>query len=739
MNIFNRLLSYGESITKYDFTPSFSQDIFSRLTPTQLKIAAVASLALALIAAVYVSYRCFFANNASSSAAPSSPFVPKKDPKSPSAFTTGASPGFFKKPSGQEPSEILDDSKQTGNDPGSAKAPYDYSAYNFSSPSMTKKKVDDNVNFQDYVDDDDMDAIMAQIAADHAAANSHLKPSSPVMPKPFTGQQLFGGNAGIPQGNPYQPPSIPPVIQPAAGVVDPFKSPPASPKFVHKHAVDQPVIDDILRPLVDIERKIVELHNDLAEQKDILQALMAEAGGVDSDDMFTDQKETIAKLEGQLEKALESYPVVFKNYLFSRFKQNGYGNKRNDHEIFEQLVTLSGHMKKHKDNQNFIREAVNNIDLFLIHFFFTSTTESCIPEEKKVDLIIFHVFFSIVNEHYPLIAATDPDLAQRLKIKLANLPLRDDGDDHASFKNSYLSEADQRAILIAHFQEKEDQAVDLAIAQLQYQSFTEKDVKQLARELGEKRSRLSDSNRKKLRDALKVKMGYNAPQAWDDEQLICNRLKSSLNVSQNYNPYYADPYAAKTEISSLRLACKAKTYFVNQAEIPRWYHATNSLEAIIASGKIEVRHQQVYNGAWVSTHREFGFGDSVLVFNHSIAQLDPNVFIGYEKGGEKKRWRGIQKEIPLVKPGNPAAGINAVIPNVALVGLGNSHTKDTKQRVVQLLEKIGIAQPKVVANDVVDYIQRETLLKIGNPNLSEKWWGKADVKELDKALPKNDQ
>ena len=133
---------------------------------------------------------------------------------------------------------------------------------------------------------------------------------------------------------------------------------------------------------------------------------MAEAGGVDSDDKFTDEKKTIAKLEDRLEKALERYPVVFKDYLFNRFKQNGYGNKRNDHEIYGQLVTLSGHMKTHKDNQNFIREGLNNIDLFLTQFFFTSTTESCIPEEKKVDLIIFHVFFSMVNEHYPAIAAT---------------------------------------------------------------------------------------------------------------------------------------------------------------------------------------------------------------------------------------------------------------------------------------------------------------------------------------------
>ena len=113
----------------------------------------------------------------------------------------------------------------------------------------------------------------------------------------------------------------------------------------------------------------------------------------------------------------------------------------------------------------------------------------------------------MVDEHYPAIAESDPELAQRLKIKLANLPLRDDSADHASFKNIYLSEADQRAILIAHFQEKENQAVDLALTQLQTHSNEhEKECKQLARELGEKRSRLSDSNRKKLRDALIDKM-----------------------------------------------------------------------------------------------------------------------------------------------------------------------------------------------------------------------------------------
>lgn len=229
-------------------------------------------------------------------------------------------------------------------------------------------------------------------------------------------------------------------------------------------------------------------------------------------------------------------------------------------------------------------------------------------------------------------------------------------------------------------------------------------------------------------------MGYNAPQAWDDEQIIYNTLESSYNVSY-YDPYNYDPDPAKKGITTLRLVCKAKTYFVKQAEIPRWYHATSqaNLEAIIASEKIEVRHQQAFKGSWVSTHRESNFGNCVFVFNHSIAQLDPNVFIGYEKGWEKKRWRGLQKEIPLVKPGNSFAGQNP-ISNVALVGLYNGYTKDTKQKVVQSLKQIGIAQPKVVDNDVVDYIQRETLLKIGNPNLSENWWGKADVNALDKPL-----
>ena len=291
MHIFNRLLSYGESITKYDYAPAFSQNFFSRLTPTQLKIAAVASLALALIAAIYVSYRCFCAHKDPTPDLAHSPNFTKKSSgnsssdSSPPSYQKDSSPGLSKKWSGQQDQEILDDSKQfddpkqPGTNPGNDQVPYDYSAYNFDSPPTTKKKIDDdvnpynkiqlhNLNLQDYVDDDAFASVLAQLAADEASAKSQLslKPSSPVLPKPFTGQQLFGGNPGIPpqgipQINPFnQAPLVAPGFQHGAGVVDPFnqgqgakvdpyKSPPSSPKFVHKpHVHQEPVIDDILSP-----------------------------------------------------------------------------------------------------------------------------------------------------------------------------------------------------------------------------------------------------------------------------------------------------------------------------------------------------------------------------------------------------------------------------------------------------------------------------------------------------------
>ena len=288
-------------------------------------------------------------NDPSTTSLTSSPYIPKK----PSGYS-GSDPTLYRRSSSgasqpwsaPKDHEILDDSKLPGAHTGGDKAPYDFSKYDNQSPTVTKKTVDDTANLQDYAADDDMDAILAQLAADDASSKSQKpfsKPSSPVMPKLFTGQQMFGGNAGqpqgIPQNNPFnQAPLAQPGVPYAAGGVNPVNqgqginaglaSPPSSPKFVHKHHGNQgPVIDAILRPLVDVEGKIVNLKNDLVEQRDILQALMAEAGGVDSDDLFTDEKATISNLEDQLDSALEKYPAVFKDYLFNRFSQYGNGKE----------------------------------------------------------------------------------------------------------------------------------------------------------------------------------------------------------------------------------------------------------------------------------------------------------------------------------------------------------------------------------------------------------------------------
>ena len=376
----------------------------------------------------------------------------------------------------------------------------------------------------------------------------------------------------------------------------------------------------------------------------------------------------IFELNDELEKTLLKYPDVLRAYLENRF--SNYGRKDKD-EIFEHITMLTGCMEIFCDQTQFILKGFEAIDQFLTNSLFTSTTESCLQEEVKVDLIVFQAFFKIVDEHYPLIERNDPELAMRLKIKFANLPLIDANVDRTSFKNIYLDEDDQRTILIGHFQTREDEAVDHAIKQLNTKSMTEQEAKHLSRDLAGARSRLSAGNRQKLRDALSLQMGHKKPKAWDHEKQVYDALKSYFWINSNANPpygVYQDPFLmlnvgnpnpyiqdpVKYGLNLLYWACKSKNYFKTQTEIPRWYHATpyKNLDPIINSGEILVLHNKAYKGAWVSTQREPSMGDCVLIFNHSIAQIDPDtVFIGYEKG--KVRWRGLQKRDSFGKTETP--------------------------------------------------------------------------------------
>ncbi len=98
---------------------------------------------------------------------------------------------------------------------------------------------------------------------------------------------------------------------------------------------------------------------------------------------------------------------------------------------------------------------------------------------------------------------------------------------------------------------------------------------------------------------------------------------------------------------------KRNVVWLNQKESsdkdlpPSYFHATSkvALEAILKTGRIEVRHQKAYRGAFVSTLPELGFGNYILGFNRNIERLS-----ALEHGftiGQDTFWAGFSRNIPV--------------------------------------------------------------------------------------------
>ncbi len=79
-----------------------------------------------------------------------------------------------------------------------------------------------------------------------------------------------------------------------------------------------------------------------------------------------------------------------------------------------------------------------------------------------------------------------------------------------------------------------------------------------------------------------------------------------------------------------------------------FYHATSeaSLEAILKSKKVEVRHEKAFRGAYVSTTPETGFGRCILAFKKKIERLST-----LEHGFPLSHayWAGFSRDIPVTE------------------------------------------------------------------------------------------
>jgi|GEM_PF-3057191 len=105
---------------------------------------------------------------------------------------------------------------------------------------------------------------------------------------------------------------------------------------------------------------------------------------------------------------------------------------------------------------------------------------------------------------------------------------------------------------------------------------------------------------------------------------------------------------AKSEL--VNTVYKALTHSSHQwpktQDTPVFYHATSKqgLEGILKSGKIEVRHEKAYRGAFVSTQPETGFGKYILVLNRNIERLS-HLNHGFSFGNAY--WAGFSHDIPV--------------------------------------------------------------------------------------------
>lgn len=546
--------------------------------------------------------------------------------------------------------------------------------------------------------------------------------SPPISPPSFPLPSPAPSSVPLPAPSPV----LPPISSPA-----PF--PTSAPVPFDQELIDKGQdIDDLrhvpkhLSELLKIEGKIKEARGGLILKQQSLEAL--EVGVIEEDDADGIIGE-ISSLEEFLAECLDSYPQIFYAYLEDKLKGSfGVGSKA---EVYERITILtdwmkSDNIKSDKRNSLFIFEIVKGIGKILTNSFFNSK-EICLSEREKENTIIFHGFFDIVNEHFDLIQEKDPNLAISLKIKLANLPLR--VDRAKQYPKIYLSLRDQLNILIDHFQKQENLYVERLINLLQTKDrFSKEEMHKIAKIVSSDRSHVSDIQLANLQVTV--------------DKLLATKSITLLNW--NYSSIFEklticfeeDAHSSQVleTLSSFHKVSKAREFFANQEklkeeeiQIPRWYHATKALSSvfsIISAKKIEVRKDNgSYEGAWVSNQREPSYGNTVFVFNHSIVNIDPKPSIKAENG--KINWRGLQ---------NPISFQDETVSRLVYVGL-NKSIKKANSGVVKNYLKDAHITVSIYSFDFLDYIRTEYFSILGNPNLNEYWWGKADLSRLDGPIP----
>lgn len=423
-----------------------------------------------------------------------------------------------------------------------------------------------------------------------------------------------------------------------------------------------------------------------------------------------------------------NYLANLRNYLCSihdQLKLKNLPHKKMQEEVTAHLQKLKQILTEQAGHPFFIYECLACLENFVTHVIFQSSENFLFSEPFKNRLMTWQELFSIFDQHYPTLEKHHPQNAQRIKIKLANLPLGK-SLNRSDFKNIFLSEQEQRAILIRHCQKLEDQVI-ARIAQLikdkeKKKLFTEAGLLKVLKWVRTDCHRLSEENKKRLTEALLDASG----QKMLTHSTLQEHLKHLVFVKNMIEAeFYEWNASSLTEFPDpykfmrfAYFASKAKHFFLNNKHVPRWHHATKPthVQTMLSSASIKF----YLNGAWVSSMRERDYGEHVFVFQQAISELNV-VCSNVNMGMKGRRWRGVQQNIPFLKEKKEG---ELATPYLLTMGIPRTTDKSQKIKFTQDLEKAGLVNPKIYYYEFIDYLQQIIFKTIGSPNLPENWWEK---------------
>ncbi len=375
-------------------------------------------------------------------------------------------------------------------------------------------------------------------------------------------------------------------------------------------------------------------------------------------------------------------------------------------------------LEAHSGDSAFVHDTLQSLDTILNEAVFAPTfvnvaQEKPLGELKKIDMLRFRKVFELCEQYIPLLE--DKKLALSLKVKCANLPCP---LPRSYFPNLFLSAKDQLDVVIQVFQKEEQGLLEKLLVFLENNHPPAHDLSRLAKLVGAT-SHLSKEAKTVLRKKLAEKLGESAVANWDDYHLVLKCFEKQ---------WMALPSKEDSLIEDLGRALRAKIFFESQMNlpeqliaIPKWYHATPrmSAEKIIASNKILVSQGKWYKGAWISTQRESAtdYGTHVFSFTERVENVDasPSIKLKFRE----KRWRGLQKPIPLTEHQGGS--------NMAVMAVPSQSDKVAKKidkmQMVTLLQKHGFPHSRVVSVKQLDYMHRHIRMALGVSNLSDDWYG----------------